>query len=189
MTRPAFEASPARWARGIVRAAGAIGVGLAVAASPTSAAPITSHVVGCVGDVCTFAPDGGPVSVSFHPAAARVVPEPETLALMGMGAAALVRTVGSTRTPRRKGDGDRRRCPLTPVRGDELAGPVRRSPDAHALGRREVQRLARLHVEGLVPGVEVAHDGGAVLGRARGRRSPRAWRSAGSRNLDCQLCA
>ena len=63
MTRSAFEASAAHWARGVVRAAGAIGVALAVAAAPAAAVPITSHVVGCVGDTCTAAPDGGPVAV------------------------------------------------------------------------------------------------------------------------------
>ena len=106
MTRSAFEASPARWARGIVRAAGAIGVALAVAASPAAAAPITSHVVGCVGDGCTAAPDGGPVSVSFHPAAARDVPEPEMLALMGMGAAVLL--LGRVMRLRANGSGSAR---------------------------------------------------------------------------------
>ena len=32
-------------------------------AIPAAAAPIDAHVVGCVGDFCTAAPDGGPVSV------------------------------------------------------------------------------------------------------------------------------
>src|SRR4029077_9106754 len=38
-------------------------------------------------------------------------------------------------------------------------------PDAHPIRRREIQLLARLGAEGLVPGVEVAHRVGAVLGR------------------------
>lgn len=32
-------------------------------APPAVAAPITAHVEGCVGDICTAAPDGGPVSI------------------------------------------------------------------------------------------------------------------------------
>ena len=63
------------------------------------------------------------------------------------------------------------------------------SPDANAVRRREVERLARLHVERRVPGVEVAHGVGAVLGRrvAVGQRC--CWRSAGSRIFVRQLWA
>src|SRR5687768_10874465 len=32
-------------------------------ALPAAAAPIDAHVAGCVGDFCTAAPDGGPVSL------------------------------------------------------------------------------------------------------------------------------
>src|SRR5215470_2047029 len=38
-------------------------------------------------------------------------------------------------------------------------------PDADAVGRREVERLTRFHPEGVVPGVDVTHGQGAVVGR------------------------
>src|SRR3984885_7320294 len=40
-----------------------------------------------------------------------------------------------------------------------------RSPHGHALGRRQVELLTGLHRERLVPGIEIAHGVGAVLGR------------------------
>jgi hypothetical protein len=36
---------------------------LTLATLPAAAAPISAHVVGCIGDACTAEPDGGPVSV------------------------------------------------------------------------------------------------------------------------------
>jgi hypothetical protein len=39
------------------------GLALATSASSATAAPIDAHVVGCAGDSCTAAPDGGPVPV------------------------------------------------------------------------------------------------------------------------------
>jgi len=64
MIRSAFAMSSARWARGLVRVAGGFAVtALTCAAVPAAAAPITSHVVGCVAGGCTAAPDGGPVAV------------------------------------------------------------------------------------------------------------------------------
>ena len=43
--------------------AGVLIVAGALFARPAMAAPIAAHVVGCVGDSCTAAPDGGPVPV------------------------------------------------------------------------------------------------------------------------------
>lgn len=45
------------------RIAGAFAAALILCALPAAAAPIDAHVVGCIGDFCTAAPDGGPVSV------------------------------------------------------------------------------------------------------------------------------
>ena len=45
------------------RIAGAFAAAWIVCALPAAAAPIDAHVVGCAGDVCTAAPDGGPVAV------------------------------------------------------------------------------------------------------------------------------
>lgn len=47
----------------LVRIAGGIAAAWMMLAAPAMAAPIDAHVVGCVGDFCTAAPDGGPVSV------------------------------------------------------------------------------------------------------------------------------
>jgi len=45
------------------RIAGAFAAAWIMGALPATAAPIDAHVVGCIGDFCTAAPDGGPVSV------------------------------------------------------------------------------------------------------------------------------
>ncbi|HEV8397295.1 MAG TPA: hypothetical protein VGQ37_23590 [Vicinamibacterales bacterium] len=45
------------------RIAGALAAAWVLLALPAAAAPIDAHVTGCVGDVCTAAPDGGPVAV------------------------------------------------------------------------------------------------------------------------------
>src|SRR5437899_424766 len=57
----------------------------------------------------------------------------------------------------------------------------RRSPDPHAFGRRKVELVAGLDVEGGIPGVHVAHGVGAELGRrmAVGDRALAGGRLAG----------
>jgi hypothetical protein len=45
------------------RIAAAFAAAWMICALPAAAATIDAHVVGCVGDFCTAAPDGGPVSV------------------------------------------------------------------------------------------------------------------------------
>ena len=56
-------------------------------------------------------------------------------------------------------------------RATDRREPLNRSPDFHALVRRQVQLLARLHVERRIPGVEIAHGlraelaGGMAVGR------------------------
>jgi hypothetical protein len=45
------------------RIAGMFAAAWIICALPVGAAPIDAHVVGCIGDFCTAAPDGGPVSV------------------------------------------------------------------------------------------------------------------------------
>src|SRR5690606_31985157 len=67
------------------------------------------------------------------------------------------------------GPGRRRRC----------LGRARRSPDPHARIRREVELLPVFHVEGLVPGIEVAHGQRAV----RSRRVPVADHPRAQRRL------
>src|SRR5690606_35877184 len=56
------------------------------------------------------------------------------------------------------------------------AAPPRASPDAHALRRRQVQVLARLRIERLVPAVDVAH----------GLRAPAAGRVNATHHLPAQ---
>ena len=48
---------------GCSRIAGAVALTCMVFASSAWAAPIEAHVVGCAGNLCTAAPDGGPVAV------------------------------------------------------------------------------------------------------------------------------
>ena len=45
------------------RIAGAVAALSIMCVLPATALPIDAHVVGCVGDFCTAAPDGGPVAV------------------------------------------------------------------------------------------------------------------------------
>ena len=99
------------------KVAGVLIVAGVLFARPAVAAPIAAHVVGCVGDSCTAAPDGGPVSIdpdgftldvfwgpgfialTEAPAAAKV-PEPEIWALIAVAAVAIiVRQVRRLRRP------------------------------------------------------------------------------------------
>src|SRR4029077_5024652 len=42
------------------------------------------------------------------------------------------------------------------------------SPDAHPLRRSQIEFLPRLHIEGGVPGINVAHGRGPILARSMG---------------------
>src|SRR6266536_5748730 len=57
------------------------------------------------------------------------------------------------------------RTSLSRARGLLDARGPEDSPDLDSVGRSEIERLAGLHVEGDVPGIEVAHRVAAIFGR------------------------